>query len=206
MLKILLIQHRRILKDSLSRPAETRFRVVLMSDGNTERINLDVPADLKERLRQSDDTQTEQVIEALEIYFGDEQSGNRAAIERQIQRYEEQKARGKRMKQDGEDMIREAESGIRRLKKRLEELEQSKLTYGDDLDELLGEMERQEMAVWDDHPSVERIARAHDKDTSAVLDDLRARSDLDESFFTEGPPDVDDGPDKEYDINLGGAE
>jgi len=110
------------------------------------------------------------------------------------------------MKQDGEDMIREAESGIRRLKKRLEELEQSKLTYGDDLDELLGEMERQEMAVWDDHPSVERIARAHDKDTSAVLDDLRARSDLDESFFTEGPPDVDDGPDKEYDINLGGSE
>ena len=179
--------------------------VVRVSD-DVERLDAHIPADLKERLKQSDDTQTEQVIEALEIYFGDEQSGNRAAIERQIQRYEEQKARGKRMKQDGEDMIREAESGIRRLKKRLEELEQSKLTYGDDLDELLDEMDRQEMAVFDGHPSIDRIARAHDKDTATVLDDLRRRSDLHESFFTEGPPDVDDGPEQEYDINLGGAE
>ena len=180
-------------------------RVVGVTD-DVERLDAHIPADLKERLKQSDDTQTEQVIEALEIYFGDEQSGNRAAIERQIQRYEEQKARGKRMKQDGEDMIREAESGIRRLKKRLEELEQSKLTYGDDLDELLDEMDRQEMAVFEGHPSIDRIARAHDKDAATVLDELRRRSDLHESFFTEGAPDVDDGPEQEYDINLGGAE
>ena len=179
--------------------------VVRVSD-EKKRLDAHIPADLKERLKQSDDTQTEQVIEALEIYFGDEQSGNRAAIERQIQRYEEQKARGKRMKQDGEDMIREAESGIRRLKSRLEDLEQSKLGYADELDELLGEMERQQMAVFHGHPSIDRIARAHDKDASAVLDDLRARSDLHESFFTEGPPDVDDGPEQEYDINVGGAE
>lgn len=206
MLNILLIQHRRIRQDSLRDQPERWLVVVVMSDGNTERINLDVPADLKERLKQSDDTQTEQVVEALEIYFGEEQSGNRAAIERQIQRFEEQRARGERMKQDGQDMVKEAESGIRRLEQRLEELEQSKLTYGDDLDELLGEMEHQEMAVFDGHPSIDRIARAHDKDTTTVLDDLRARSDLHESFFTRGPPDVDDGPDKEYDINLGGSE
>lgn len=176
-----------------------------MSD-ETVRLDAHIPADLKERLKQGDDTQTEQVIEALEIYFGDEQSGNRAAIERQIQRYEEQKARGKRMKQDGEDMIREAESGIRRLKTRLDELEQSKLNYGDDLDELLDEMEREEMSVFVGHPSIDRIARAHDKNTSAVLDDLRTRSDLDESFFTEGPPDVEDTLDTDYDFNMGGSE
>jgi chromosome segregation ATPase len=177
-----------------------------MSDENTERINLNIPADLKERLKQGDDSQTEQLVEALEIYFAEGQSGNRAVIERQIQRYEEKRARGKRMKQDAQDMIEEAESAIRRLNKRLEELEQSKLTYADDLDELLGEMEAQEMAVWHDHPSVNRIARAHDKDTSTVLDDLRDRSDLHKSYFTEGPPDVDDGPEQEYDINVGGPE
>jgi chromosome segregation ATPase len=173
---------------------------------DVERLDAHIPSELKERLRQSDSTQKEQVVEALEIYFGEEQSGNRAAIERQIQRYEQQRARGKRMKQDGEDMIREAESGIRRLKERLEELEQSKLTYGDDLDELLGEMDKQEMAVWEEHPSIDRIARAHDKDRRAVVDDLRSRSDLHESFFTEGPPDVDDGPEQEYDINVGDSE
>ena len=104
------------------------------------------------------------------------------------------------------DATKKAESGIRRLKERLEELEQSKLTYGDDLDELLGEMDKQEMAVWEEHPSIDRIARAHDKDRRAVLDDLRSRSDLHESFFTEGPPDVDDGPEQEYDINVGDSE
>jgi chromosome segregation ATPase len=176
-----------------------------MSD-DVERLDAHIPTELKERLRQSDSTQKEQVVEALEIYFGEEQSGNRAAIERQIQRYEQQKARGKRMKQDGEDMISEAESGIRRLKERLESLEQSKLTYGDDLDELLGEMERQEMAVFDDHPSITRIARAHDKRTATVLDDLRDRSDLHESFFSEGAPEVDDAPEQEYEINVGDVE
>lgn len=177
-----------------------------MSDESVERINLNVPADLKERLKQGNDSQTEQVIEALEIYFGESQSGNRAAIERQIQRYEEQKARGKRMKQDGEDMVQEAESGIRRLKARLESLEQSKLTYGDDLDELIEEMERQEMAVWDEHPSIDRIARTHDKDASAVLGDLQERSDLHESYYTQGAPDTADDGDYDYDINVGDIE
>lgn len=177
-----------------------------MSDGNYARINLNVPADLKERLKQGNDSQTEQIVEALEIYFGEEQSGNRAAIERQIQRYEEQKARGKQMKQDGEDMIKEAESGIRRLKARLDSLEQSEQSYEEDLGELLQEMEEQPMAVWADHPSATRIAREHDKSPSTVIDDLKERSDLNETFFGEGAPEVDDTPDFDYDINVGGSE
>lgn len=177
-----------------------------MSDENTARINLNVPADLKERLKQGNDSQTEQVVEALEIYFGEQQSGSRAAIERQIQRYEEQKARGKQMKQDGEDMIREAEAGIRRLNARLDSLQQSEATYDDDLDELLQEMEANEMAVWADHPSTVRIAREHDKSTSTVMDDLKERSDLNETFFGEGAPEVDNTPEFDIDFNTGGSE
>lgn len=177
-----------------------------MSDGNTARINLNVPADLKERLKQGTDSQTEQVVEALEIYFGEEQSGNRAAIERQIQRYEEQKARGKQMKQDGEDMVKEAESGIRRLKARLDSLEQSEASYEDDLDELLEEMEANEMAVWADHPSAVRIAREHDATTDTVMDDLKERADLNETFFGEGAPEVDETPEFDIDINVGDRE
>ena len=176
-----------------------------MSDG-TERLDAHIPAELKERLRQGDSTQTEQVVEALEIYFGEQQSGSRAAIERQIQRYEEQKARGKQMKQDGEDMIQEAEAGIRRLNARLDSIQQSEATYGDDLDELLQEMEANEMAVWADHPSTVRIAREHDKATDTVMDDLEERSDLNETFFGEGAPEVDDTPEFDIDFNTGGSE
>ena len=177
-----------------------------MSDENTARINLNVPTDLKERLKQGNDSQTEQVVEALEIYFGEEQSGNRAAIERQIQRDEGQKARGKQMIHDGEDMVQEAEEGIRRLNSRLDSLEQSASNYEDDLDELLAEMEANEMAVWDDHPSAVRIAREHDKNTDTVMDDLKERADLNETFFGEGAPEVDETPEFDIDINVGDRE
>lgn len=171
--------------------------------GDVERLDAHIPSELKERLRQGDATQKEQVVEALEIYFGEDQSGNRAAIERQIQRYEEQKARGEQMKQDGEDMIREAESGIRRLKARLDSLEQSEASYEDDLDELLEEMEANEMAVWSDHPSAVRIAREHDTTTDTVMADLEERADLNETFFGEGAPEIDETPEFDIDINVG---
>ena len=177
--------------------------MVVVTDDSVSRINLNVPAELKERLKQGDDSQTEQVVEALEIYFGEEQTGNRAAIERQIQRYEEQKARGRRMVQDGEDMVKEAEAGISRLKARLESLEASKASYEDDMDELLAEMDENRTTVWETHPSVERIAREHGKPSSDVLEDLKDRSDLHESFFSQGAPEVDDEIDtSDYDINL----
>lgn len=175
-----------------------------MTDDNVSRINLNVPAELKERLKQGDDSQTNQVVEALEIYFGEEQTGNRAAIERQIQRYEEQKARGRRMVQDGEDMVKEAEAGISRLKSRLETLEASTASYVEDMDELLDEMNENRTTVWETHPSVERIAREHGEPADDVLEDLKERSDLHESFFSMGAPEVEEEKidTSDYEFNL----
>ena len=175
-----------------------------MTDDNVSRINLNVPAELKERLKQGDDSQTNQVVEALEIYFGEEQTGNRAAIERQIQRYEEQKARGRRMVQDGEDMVKEAEAGISRLKSRLETLEASTASYVEDMDELLDEMNENRTTVWETHPSVERIAREHGEPAGDVLEDLKERSDLHESFFSQGAPEVEEEKidTSDYEFNL----
>jgi chromosome segregation ATPase len=178
--------------------------VVVVTDDNVSRINLNVPAELKERLKQGDDSQTNQVVEALEIYFGEEQTGNRAAIERQIQRYEEQKARGRRMVQDGEDMVKEAEAGISRLKSRLETLEASTASYVEDMDELLDEMNENRTTVWETHPSVERIAREHGEPADDVLKDLKERSDLHESFFSMGAPEVEEEKidTSDYEFNL----
>ena len=178
--------------------------MVVVTDDNVSRINLNVPAELKERLKQGDDSQTNQVVEALEIYFGEEQTGNRAAIERQIQRYEEQKARGRRMVQDGEDMVKEAEAGISRLKSRLETLEASTASYVEDMDELLDEMNENRTTVWETHPSVERIAREHGEPADDVLEDLKERSDLHESFFSMGAPEVEEEKidTSDYEFNL----
>ena len=174
-----------------------------MTDGE-ERLDAYVPADLKERLRHADATQKEQVVEALEIYFGERNSGNRAAIERQIQRYEEQRSRAKREIQQGKQRLDEAEEGINRLKARLESLEASKASYEDDMDELLAEMDENRTTVWETHPSVERIAREHGKPSSDVLEDLKDRSDLHESFFSQGAPEVDDDEIdiSDYEFNL----
>ena len=166
-----------------------------MTDGNVDRINLNVPTDLKERLKQSDESQTKQVVEALEIYFGESQTGNRAAIERQIQRYQQQKARGQQMIQNGRDMVEEAEEGISRLNDRLEQLQHDNETYQESLTEVLDEMrDGKTHSVWEDHATVQRISRQHDKTPNTVIDDLKARSEFDESRFEQqlGKPDDDE--------------
>jgi len=164
-----------------------------------ERLHCHIPTELKERMDSSDEAITQQVVEALEIYFGEEQTGNRAAVERQIQRYQEQKARGRQMVQDGESMARDAEAGISRLKQRLEQMEASDRSYTDDLDSLLAHMKDEEMAVFADHESVKRIAREHNKTTSTVLDDLQSRSELNGSYFTEGKVESPDDSGLNYD-------
>jgi len=162
-----------------------------MTDGK-ERLHCHIPTELKERMDSTDEAITKQVVEALEIYYGEDQTGNRAAVERQIQRYQEQKARAQQMIQDGEDLLKEAEQGISRLEDRLTQLEQHTRSYDDDLDELLSDMEDRQRSVQADSVSVQRIAREHGRSSKAVLDDLQSRNDLDESYFTPGSPDVED--------------
>lgn len=182
-----------------------------MTDGCT-RTNVDLPDVLWERLDSATDSKKEQIVEALEIYFGEEQTGNRAAIERQIQRYQQQKARGQQTLQDARDMVEEAEEGISGLNQRLEQIDQDEETYGESLDELLEDMQVDGYSVWEEHAQVQRIATEQGKPTSTVLDDLRARSDLDHSRFeqqlhqTEDDDlDLDGEIDVEYD-NWGASE
>jgi len=163
------------------------------TDG-VKRTNIELPAEMWERLDQNSDSKKAQVVEALEIYFGEEQSGSRSAIERQIQRFQEQRARGQQMIQNGEDMVNEAEQGISRLKTRLEELNEADENYTDAIDEQLAFMEQQQESVFRGHPTVERIARDHGKTQSDVLTDMKARSSLNESYFTEGSPEQPETP------------
>jgi len=168
-----------------------------MTDGK-ERLHCHIPTELKERMNSTDEPITQQVVEALEIYYGEDQTGNRAAVERQIQRYQEQKARAQQMIQNGEDMLEEAEQGISRLEQRLTQLEQKTRSYDDDLDELLSDMRDRGMSVQPDNMSVQRIAREHGRSAKGVIDDLQSRSDLDESYFTPGSPDVESDDDLKF--------
>jgi predicted nucleic acid-binding Zn-ribbon protein len=165
-----------------------------MSDSEKKRMNLELPTEMWERLDQNDETKKGQIVEALEIFFGEEQSGSRSAIERQIQRFQEQRARGQQMIQNGEDMVSEAEEGISRLKARLDELEAASEDYDATIDEQLAFMADEDESVFEGHPTIERIARDHGKTQSEVLNDLRSRSKLNESYFTEGPPEMSDTP------------
>lgn len=177
-----------------------------MSDGN-ERLNVVLPAELKERLKSGDDSMKSQIVEALEIYFGQGETSSRAAIERQIQRYEEKRARGRQMIQDGEDMVSEAEDALEALQIRLEKLERQDETYEEALDEQIEDMQDDgSFSVWEDHPTVERISRDHGKTPSTVIDDLKDRSDIDPSRFEQQlgrgddeQLDLDDEVDLEYD-------
>jgi len=166
-----------------------------MSDSNeTKRTNVEIPVEMWERLDQNDDSKKDQMVEALEIFFGEQQSGSRSAIEHQIQRFQEQRARGQQMIQNGEDMVKEAEEGISRLKARLEDLEADDQAYADIIDEQLAYLEEQEQSIFEGHPTLERIANEHGKTQSEVLDDMQERSSLNDSFFTQGAPEQDDGP------------
>lgn len=165
-----------------------------MTGDQKKRMNLELPVEMWERLDQNDDTKKGQIVEALEIFFGEEQSGSRSAIERQIQRFQEQRARGQQMIQNGEDMVNEAEEGISRLKARLDELNAADEQYTDAIDEQLAFMEQQQESVFRGHPTVERIARDHGKTQSEVLTDMKDRSSLNESYFTEGSPEQPDTP------------
>lgn len=171
-----------------------------------ERLNVILPAELKERLRSGDDSMKSQIVEALEIYFGQGETSSRAAIERQIQRYEEKRARGRQMIQDGEDMVSEAEDALEALHQRLDEMERKDETYEQALDEQIEDMCEGSYSIWEAHPTVERISRDHGKPASVVIDDLKARSDLNDSRFEEqlGQPDdsdldLDDEVDLDYD-------
>lgn len=173
-----------------------------MTGEEKKRMNLELPVVLWERLDQSSETKKGQIVEALEIYYGDKQGGSRAAIERQIQRFQEQRARGEQLKRDGNDMIEEAEEGISRLKSRLDELEASDQQYSDALDEQLDYMIEENEPIFEGHASLERISNNHGKTQSEVLTDLRERSDLDDSFFSEGSADSEESEDG-YDVEDG---
>lgn len=155
--------------------------------GEEERLHAYIPPDLKEKLKNGDKSQREQVIEALEIYYGEDNAGNREAIKRQINRFREQKARGEQLIEQGKNMKREAEDGIQRLESRLDSIEQTKLGYEEELQNLLATMEDEQMAVFEDHARVQSISNAHDKAPQEVLADLRELSDLDPSYFEPGP-------------------
>lgn len=174
-----------------------------MTDGCT-RTNVDLPDELWERLDSSNDSKKEQIVEALEIYFGEEQTGNRAAIERQIQRYQQQKARGQQMIQNGRDMVEEAEEGISRLNERLDQIEHEDETYEESLEELIEQLrENPSIHATEDYKSVKRIAKEHGKPASVVVDDLEARSDLDESRFQPKLHESDDdGLDLDDEVDL----
>ena len=153
---------------------------------DVERLHAHIPLDLKEKLKSGDGSQRDQVVEALEIYFGEENAGNREAINRQINRFKEQKARGEQLIQQGEEMKREAEAGIERLQSRLDSIEQTKLGYDQELKNLLVTIDEESMAVFEGHARVQSIANAHDKAPVKVLNDLREQSDLNDSYFEPG--------------------
>lgn len=159
-----------------------------MGSDETARLDAHIPVRLKEKLRQAEETQTDAVIEALEIYFGEGTAGSREAIERQIQRLTEQKAKAEQRKQTAEEQIREAEEGIARLRNRLDAMEHTAESYEDALDEQLAYMEENTTSVFVGHASAKRIARDHDRSEEEVVEDLRERSDLHPTYFTEGRP------------------
>lgn len=162
--------------------------MVDVTTDNGARLHAEIPDALKEKLRQADGTMTENLVEALEIYFGEAQADSRAAIKRQINRLEEQRARGQQLIQDGEDMVQEAEEGLQRLEKRLEELDGQTTSYDSALDDLLVDMTEEDMSVQPDHGRVKRLAKRFNKSRDEVFTDLKERSDLHESYFTPGAP------------------
>lgn len=163
-----------------------------MTDGGEERLHVHIPEEYSEKLDRADETKKDQILDALSLYFGDEEPESRAAIERNIQRFREQKAKGEQMIADGEAMVREADEAIENLESRLEDVETTDDDYAADLDDVIDQMRDGPMAVFLGHTSITRIANTHGKGEQAVIDDIRDRTDFDESFFGKGRPETAD--------------
>lgn len=156
-----------------------------MTDGK-ERVHCEIPADLKERLRQSEQSQTDTIVEALELYWGEEAMGTEASIRRQINRYREQKARGEQLVQSGEEMIKEANRGINNLQSRLDQLEASSREYDEALEEMLNWMEEHTRPIFVGMSRLDDLAAEFSRDPESIHEDLRDRSDLPEEYFSRG--------------------
>lgn len=160
-----------------------------MTDEET-RLHAYIPEDQDRRLEQGEKSKKEQVVEALELYFG-EGNSNREAVKRQIARYKEHRARGQQLVQNGQEMVSEANERIAALEKKLESMEESVQAYDDAQDEILHKMQSERTSVFVDHAQIQEIAQNHDLTPQEVLADLKERSDLPPDYFTPGP--VDDG-------------
>jgi len=166
-------------------------------DQDEVQLATEVPREYKTRLKRGDDTIKDQLLDALSMYFGEAEPESRAAIERNLQRFREQKAKGEQMVADGETMIHEADEAIENLESRLEDAETTDDDYAADLDDVIAQMRDAPMAVFPGHASITRIANTHGKSEQAVIDDIRERTDLDASHFGRGRPDTEndsDGP------------
>jgi myosin heavy subunit len=162
--------------------------VVVVTEEDRERLHAHIPTDLKERMRQDASSQTDVVIEALELYFGQAASGNEEALRRQLSRWKEQKARGEQMVQSGREMVEEAERGIENINRRLESMQEHSREYDAALDEELARMQEERRPIFEGVARLEELSGEFSKPESEILADLKARSDLGEQWFTPGVP------------------
>lgn len=163
-----------------------------------ERLHAYIPAEYDRRLSQACESKKEQVVEALELYFGDAKT-SRQAIERQLSRMREKRAKGEQLVQTGEDMMHNAQENIDRLEEKLAQIEESVHSYDDALDEITAEMHNAQTSRFPEHAQIQEIAQTHDETPDDVISDLKERSDLPAQYFTPGPvQDNDSG------LSLGG--
>lgn len=172
-----------------------------MTSDDETRLHAHIPVDQDRRLEQGEKSKKEQVVEALELYFGEGDS-NREAVKRQIARYKEHRARGQQLVQNGKEMVSEANERIAALEQKLESMEESVQAYDDAQDEILHKMRSERTSVFPSHAQIEEIAQKHDLAPEEVIADLKERSDLSPDYFTPGP--VDDGNDEGLSFGGGG--
>lgn len=165
-----------------------------MTSNDEERLHAFIPQDQSRRLEQGDKSKKEQVVEALELYFGEGDS-NKEAVKRQIARYKEHRARGQQLVQNGREMVTEADERIAALEEKLATMEESVQKYADAQDDLLHKVQSERSSVFPEHAQIQEIAQTYDRTPTEVISDLKDRSDLPPEYFTPGPIDdpTDDG-------------
>jgi len=153
-----------------------------MSRENEETIATRVPEWVHQSLKESDDTISGQVREALEFYLVDKQA-EKFRLRAQLDAKREQQEGDKQRRSMLDERIEDRAAAIEDLEQQIAEFEEDTPDYTEMVEELCAIMTEHNANITPDNPKVQRIARVHDKKVWEILDDLKDRTGLPDDRF-----------------------
>lgn len=147
-----------------------------------ERLSTNVPPEVKEIVEEQDDYQWKVITDAIMQTYGGERLNSIPALEREREQHSRQIRNFKEEISDREEEIDRRKRRIGEIDGRIEQMEEERSTYADEIEALLNKMAESSMHVYIGHSRIQRLARHEyggkkDEKQKQVIADLKDRAD-----------------------------